>query len=221
MLELERKAVLGATWQYAARADQLTEPGSFVAGQLGQDTFIVVRDQEGTLRAFANVCRHNGTALAHGCGRTHILTCPYHGWRFDLDGRLRTAPRTAGLADFDRADFGLIPLGVWQFGPLIMVHPAGLHPAPDLSILNERLDASGWTDLLHHSARTYSLDCNWKVFVDNYLDGGYHVGSVHPALAKELDADGYRTEMFNGFSIQSAPAATDAGRRLRGEAIYA
>jgi choline monooxygenase len=220
-LQVERDTVFARHWQCAARVHDLAAMGAFVAGALGDDPFVVVRDVERSLRAFANVCRHNGTAIAQGCGQVDALTCPYHGWRYGLDGRLLSAPRTAGLADFDRAEFSLIPMGLHTFGPLVMVHPEGPKDAPDWGPLHARLETTQWRDQAFHGSRSYHLDCNWKVPVDNYLDGGYHVGAVHPALAAQLDTGAYRTELFDTFSIQSVPAAADAGERLSGEALYA
>ena len=114
-----------------------------------------------------------------------------------------------------------MPLSVHTWGPLLMVNPTPDAPLPSRSPLTERLDASGWGDLVYHSSRSYELGCNWKVFIDNYLDGGYHVAFLHPSLAAELDLDAYGTELFERFSIQSTPASETASSRLEGEAIYA
>jgi choline monooxygenase len=221
ILKLEREAVLGASWQFAAPLDQVADAGSFVASQIGRDNVVVVRDHDGELRAFANICRHNGTALVKGCGQAEQLQCPYHGWRYGLDGRLLSAPRTAGLRDFDRADFGLIELEIWVLGPLVMVSPSGSQKPPALAPLMSRLAQTNWSQLRYHSQHSYHLDCNWKVVVDNYLDGGYHINTVHPELGRNLDQSAYRTELFDGFSIQSATASATATERLSGEAIYA
>ena len=164
---------------------------------------------------------HAGTALASGCGHATQLRCPYHGWTYDLDGRLRTAPRTAGLKGFRREDFGLVPISVSTWGPLLLLNPTGDLPAPDLEPLSSRLEAMDWSQLVYHSSRSYELACNWKVFVDNYLDGGYHVECLHPDLAAELDLANYTTDLYDRFSIQSSPSSGDATDRLAGDAIYA
>src|SRR5262249_10935648 len=98
-LELER--IFARTWQYAARAEELAEPGSYVAGRAGHIPVVVVRRRDGDLRAFVNVCRHRGHLVAEGSGRRESLQCPYHAWTYDLDGQLRRAPRSDREPDFD------------------------------------------------------------------------------------------------------------------------
>jgi choline monooxygenase len=218
---LERRAIIGRGWQVLAHRDEVAEPGSFVAGCSAGEPWVLVRDESGQLRALSNVCRHNGTQVASGRGRAQRLVCPYHGWAYHLDGRLAKAPRIAGIRDFDRDEFALGRLEVCEIGPLIFVNVDGLAPPLELPELQRRLDATGWQDLVRVERRSYELDCNWKVFIDNYLDGGYHVPSLHPALAAELDLGSYRTEIFERYSIQSVPPAKDASARLSHSALYA
>ena len=219
--KLERRAVLAANWQMVAHRHQVEEPGSYVAGCSGGEPWVVLRDQDGTLRALSNVCRHNGTQVAEGSGRAEKLVCPYHGWAYHLDGRLAKAPRIGGVQDFDRTSFAMTPLPLWEFGPLIFVNLSASADTLDLSDLGARLEATGWNSLRWVERRSYHLACNWKVFIDNYLDGGYHVPMLHPALAAELDLERYETELFERHSIQSVPPSTESGERLSSEAIYA
>jgi choline monooxygenase len=236
----ERERIFGSTWLAAARTDQLTKPGSFVTTDIAGEPILVVRDNAGELQAFHNVCRHRAARVmteAEGCASR--LRCPYHGWTYDLQGRLRGTPEFEGVADFRREDNGLPPLAVAEWGPLVFVHallPSPLYsgergggegakasslspPAPlprsggegsgaldrFLSPLPERT-ASLQIDKLHFvERREYKLACNWKVFVDNYLDGGYHVNYVHPGLSGVLDYSQYRTEIFDWTSVQSSP----------------
>jgi choline monooxygenase len=142
------------------------------------------------------------------------LRCGYHGWTYDLAGRLRGVPEFDGVEDFRREDNGLVPVQVAEWGPLVWVHLGEKAPPLDeyLAPLLER-SAVLQLDRLHFvTRREYMVRCNWKVFVDNYLDGGYHVNSVHPGLAGSLDYSNYRTEVFEHCSLQSSPLREDAAK---------
>ena len=221
--ELERASVFRRHWLAICCLDQLLEPGSYVSGDLAGEPYVVLRDDEGQLRAFYNVCQHHGACIMEGSGRAESLTCPYHGWTYGLDGCLNKAPQVGAIKDFRRSEFGLKPIKVRAWGPLVFIYLGEGEP-PDLDEqlkpLDMRLSEFGGA-LVHRHRKTYDLDCNWKVFADNYLDGGYHVDSIHPALASELDTGAYQVETFDTFSIQSCPSSADADGRLGGGALYA
>jgi choline monooxygenase len=204
----EQGRIFGRTWLAAARTDQFTKPGSFVTTDIAGEPILILRDNDGELRAFHNVCRHRAARVvteAEGCATK--LRCPYHGWTYDLDGRLRGTPEFEGVADFRREDNGLAPLAVAEWGPLIFVHelPTAIPLVKLLAPLPERTAALQLEKLRFVARREYDLACNWKVFVDNYLDGGYHVNYVHPGLAGVLDYSQYRTDVFEWCSMQSSP----------------
>jgi choline monooxygenase len=204
----ECRAVFGGTWQAVGRADQVAEPGQFLTADVAGEPVVVVRGDDGVLRAFANVCRHRAACVVPQAeGRASRLRCRYHGWTYDLAGRLRGTPEFDGVADFRREDNGLPALAVDVWGPLAWVH---LVPSPEplrpfLAPLPDRAAALGLEALRFVARREYRLACNWKVFVDNYLDGGYHVNTVHPGLAGVLDYTHYRTEVAGNTSVQSSP----------------
>ncbi len=208
VFESERRHIFADSWQAVARADQLTQPGSFVTADVAGEPIVIVRDAGGVLRAFYNVCRHRAGRVAHECqGRTDRMRCRYHGWTYDLAGNLRGVPEFDGVLDFRREDNGLVPVHVAGWGPMVFVHLGSQPPSLEhfLALLPERSPAMQ-LDRLHFVARReYRLQCNWKVFVDNYLDGGYHVNSIHPGLAGSLDYSNYRTEVFAHTSLQSSP----------------
>ena len=230
-LELERERVFRRTWQAVGRLDQVPRPGDYFAGCIVDDPYVVVRDQEGSLRAFHNVCRHHAAEVCAGDGNLTELACPYHGWTYRLDGRLSRAPRLGQNDVFDREQFSLKPAAVQAWGPLIFIH-LGDKPGPleaQLAQLAPRLAASSTGDLKFVARRSYEVRCNWKVYVDNYLDGGYHVSVLHKALAGQLDLDTYVTELFERVSVQScrspekapAEAGGDFAERIGDEALYA
>lgn len=210
---LERESVFASTWQLAARADQLTVPGSFVTVDIAGEPLLVLRDGEGILRAFYNVCRHRAAKVACAeSGHATKLRCRYHGWTYDLTGRLRGTPEFEGVQDFPREANGLTAVTVAQWGPFVFVHlnPPQQELQSFLAPIPERTPLSVLEPLRFVERRSYDLACNWKVFVDNYLDGGYHVNTVHPGLAGVLDYSEYRSEIFENTSVQTSPLTTDS-----------
>ncbi len=200
--------VFGDSWLMAARIDQLTQPGAFVTAEIAGEPIVVVRDEHGTLRAFHNVCRHRAAqVLNEPCGHVTRLRCRYHGWTYDLAGRLRGTPEFDGVEEFRKEDNGLVPLAVATWGPLVFVHQgAPTIPLADyLAPLPERAATLGIDHVKFAERREYELGCNWKVFVDNYQDGGYHVNTVHPGLAGALDYSKYRTENYGHGGVQVSP----------------
>ena len=207
--DLECRAVFGATWQYVGRCAAVARPGSFLTADIAGAPILVVRDQEGTLRAFYNVCRHRAAPLlTQAEGTASRLRCRYHGWTYDLAGRLRGTPEFDGVEEFCREDNGLAPIRVETWGPFVWVH-LGAHPEPLAEFLRPFSEAArrgaASRALQFIDRREYVLECNWKVFVDNFLDGGYHVNTVHPGLAGVLDYTNYRTEIDGEASVQTSP----------------
>jgi choline monooxygenase len=224
LAELERRTVF-AGWQAVGRLDQLSGPGSYLTADVAGEPVAVVRDEAGTVRAFHNVCRHRAApVLCEPCGSATKLRCRYHGWTYDLSGRLRGAPEFDGVADFNREDFGLVPMIADTWGPTVWIHPqsAALRLADFISPLPERGEVAG---LKWYARRTYDLACNWKVYVDNFLDGGYHVHTVHPGLASVIDYPHYHTELYSNVSVQVSPLKAATGDAIEsvvrlGEAAY-
>ncbi len=214
MDEAERRRVFGNCWQAVGRVDQLSRPGSFFTLDLAGEPIVVNRDDQGEYRAFYNVCRHRGARVAceaEGCATK--FRCRYHGWTYDLAGRLRGTPEFDGVAEFRREDNGLAPLAVAAWGGLVWVH-GGAAPPP-LAQWVAPLARRNFEALLAPfgfvARREYRLGCNWKVYVDNYLDGGYHVNTIHPGLASVIDYTHYRTEIDEHVSVQISPLGRPKG----------
>lgn len=219
---LEQRSVFTSHWCAAARVDQLPEPGSFATAALAGEPIVVLRDRDGEIRAFHNVCSHHASEVAKGSGRCTELVCPYHAWTYDLDGSLKRAPEAGAIAGLDRQRMGLQPIATRVVGPLVFTCQATDPPDldRDLGTLFTTLDARGWSSVPFLERREWVIECNWKVYVDNYLDGGYHVAHLHKGLAAELAMKSYRTEVFDRYSIQYADAS-GAGKRFQDEALYA
>jgi choline monooxygenase len=206
VLERERKEIFSRTWQIVGRRDQLSKPGDFFTAELMGEPLLLVRDQAGELRGFFNVCRHRAGPPAEGCGSRKVFRCGYHGWTYGLDGRLLNAPEFEGVEDFRASDFGLVPVRAKEWGAWVFVNlEKNAEPLfASLKELPQQTERYKLDQLKLHSRRDYVMDCNWKVYVDNYLEG-YHLPSVHPSLNRELDYGKYETETYERHSRQSSP----------------
>jgi len=206
----ERERMFEHSWLYAGHLGQLAEPGSYFTLRAGEVPLVVVRDREGELNAFVNVCRHRGSEVMAGSGSCTTLQCPYHAWTYGLDGALRAAPRAEADPDFDREPLGLRAGQVGTWGPFIFVNADAAAPplADTLGPLPE-LVAEGGVDvdqLEFHSRGSYSLQTNWKVAVENYLEC-YHCAVAHPGFTELIDVtpDSYRLERHPTFASHYAP----------------
>ena len=206
VLETEKRVLFGRTWQLVGRAEQVAESGRFFTADIAGEPLLVVRGSDGNLRAMSNVCRHRAGPVAKGEGKKPVIQCRYHGWTYSLDGHLLGAPEMEGVQCFDRGEFRLPQFRVEEWNGLLFANLDA--EAPPLSQFLGELtndmppnDYSGF----HLAARKeWELDCNWKVYVDNYLEG-YHIPIVHPGLFRELDYAQYRTDTKENYSIQFAP----------------
>ncbi len=210
----ELELIFQRNWIAVGRGDQIMRPGDYFAGELAGNPYVVNRDEADVIRAHHNVCRHKGAVIArqedessHNC---QTFQCPYHGWEYNLDGALRRAPMLGPQKSFQTERYGLAPVSVTTWGPFVFIdldgelgggsNPRDLHK--DVAPIAEFLNAAGMDGLKFHRRYGYDLNCNWKVFVDNSLDGGYHVKYAHAGLAAGLDMDKFETHLFDRTSIQ-------------------
>ena len=228
--ELEKRNVFANSWQLAGRADQVREPGRYVTSEIAGEPVVVVRGADGVLRGFFNVCRHHAAAvMTDPQGHANQLRCPYHGWTYSLEGKLKGTPDFTGVCDFDRAENGLMPVetDVWENWVFVRVEPHGKSLADFLTkSLIDEIRPLGIERLHWLERRHYSFDCNWKVFVDNYLDGGYHVPHLHKGLDSVLDYSNYMIETSERHCLQWSPmvskgAEAETGAVRKGDrALY-
>jgi phenylpropionate dioxygenase-like ring-hydroxylating dioxygenase large terminal subunit len=212
--ELDR--VFDRSWQYAGPAELVAEPGAFLTTTAGRVPIVVTRDTHGELNALVNVCRHRGAEVARELnGKRKSLQCHYHAWTYDLDGRLRAAPRTEGL---DLDDIALPEASVATWGPFVFVNPDA-EAAPLEDTLGElpAIFAEAEVPLDTISPRrsaSYEIQANWKLVVDNYLEC-YHCPVAHPGFSRAFDVDDYTLTEYPTFSVQRTPG------REEGEGLYA
>jgi choline monooxygenase len=208
MAELERQTVFSKTWQVLGRAEQVANPGQFVTGVVAGEPIVAVRGQDGALRAFYNVCRHHAAkVVTEPCGSASLLHCPYHGWNYGLDGSLKGMPEFDGVKNFERRENGLVPVKaeIWEAFVFVNLDPRAASLPAFLGGLATRCAPLGLSQLHYFATKTYDIACNWKVFVDNYLDGGYHVPHLHKGLSSVLDYKSYTIENEDRYCLQSSP----------------
>jgi choline monooxygenase len=205
-LQLERQKIFRRTWQYATSLDQLRFPGNYVAADVAGVPVVLTRDTDGELHAFYNICRHRAGIVAKGAGNRKTLQCLYHGWLYNLDGSLRNVPEFDGVENFDKKENGLIPIRVETWGSFVFVNMDWDAPSllETLGAIPEETKHLNFAGMRLVERRDYYVDANWKVYIDNYLEG-YHVPVAHPGLYRELDYAQYRVDTFRYYSSQHAP----------------
>ena len=248
--EVEANHTFRQHWLLVGRTDELTQHGDYLARTIMKQPILIVRNTDNKdaksnntsynaassgYQAFFNVCRHHAAQICDegkghlNCDKGQRFTCPYHGWQYNLEGKLTKAVKMKGCQDFSVKDFGLISIPLAVVGPWIYIKfpsapaaasaskseqsstAASIHEdLPDLQHIEHLLQQSQYQDLVHIESRKYVLNCNWKVFIDNYLDGGYHVPVAHKQLSANLQLKDYKRYGYEHFYLQTCPPkATD------------
>ncbi|MBD0372819.1 MAG: Rieske 2Fe-2S domain-containing protein [Pyrinomonadaceae bacterium] len=216
VLEEEKMKVFQRTWQLVGRTEQVKEDGQYFTATVGDEPVVVVRGMDERVRAFSNVCRHRAGPVAEGCGTRKSFRCGYHGWSYALDGRLINTPEFDRVENFSRQENCLPEFRVEAWGPLLFVNldklAAPLHET--LEDIPRRVGHRNFEAMRLAARRDWFVNCNWKVYVDNYLEG-YHIPIVHPSLNREIDYEQYRTETKRFYSIQHSPIRPDGAIHLK------
>ena len=176
--EVER--IFQKVWNFIGAADRLRDPGDYFTINFAGVPIIVLRDTEGELRAFANSCRHRGSALLEGSGNCRLIACPYHSWSYHLDGSLAGAPEMHRTHDFDPAEHALVPIALDTWGGFLFVNfdPNAAPLADYLGDLPERVAPYRLAQMACARRKEYVMECNWKLFVENAKES-YHIATVH------------------------------------------
>lgn len=230
ILEIEKQKIFLRTWQLVGTLSQpcgegngaprtIADPETFFTAEVAGEPVVIVRDKAGALRAFSNVCRHRAGPIAQGSGCRSALRCGYHGWTYALDGKLIGTPDVDGVEFFDRSTMGMVPLRLETWEQLLFVNfdPQAPPLAEFLGEIPRQARGFRFEGLELAERRDYIVGCNWKVYVDNYLEG-YHIPIAHPGLMREIDYSRYRTDTYRYHSQQFAPIRGASGD---GERCYA
>jgi choline monooxygenase len=197
ILLAEKEKIFARTWQVVGHASQVANPGDYFTTELIGEPLVLVRGLDGRLRGFYNVCRHRAGPPAEGCGSRKLFRCGYHGWTYGLDGTLLSATEIEGVEGFSPADFALKPVRTEEWFNFVFVNldPEARPLRESLGELPRQVEKFPFATMKLFERRTYDMKCNWKTYVDNYLEG-YHLPSVHPGLNRELDYNAYVVELY-------------------------
>lgn len=214
----ERRKIFHRSWQYVGSVSWLQKAGDHFSVEVQGEPLVITRDKDGRLRALSNVCRHRAGPLVDGHGCSAALQCKYHGWTYDLDGRLRGAPEFEGVRHWDKSTVRQPEFRLETWGPLIFVcldtetaplaETLGAIPAETAAL---GIDPNAYRFVFR---RDYLIQCNWKVYIDNYQEG-YHLPIAHPQLFKEVDYSRYTVENHGLYSRARAPVRPPVGTGTR------
>jgi choline monooxygenase len=219
LFDLEMRTLFRRVWTCVGRTEQVEKSGDYFTTEVANEQIAVVRDRTGTLRALSNVCLHRGGPVALEAGHRKGFQCPYHGWTYELDGRLRRCRGMEGTEDFDPSSMRLPQFRVATWGPLVFVTLDESTPPleewmADISprMANYRLD-----EMEFIGGRTWTIECNWKMYVDNYMEG-YHIPFIHPGLTQALSPTvyTYRLGTWSNEQYGAEPHPRGPGSRVAG-----
>jgi len=202
----EIEKIFRRTWQVVGHASQVALPGDYFTAERSGEPLLCVRGQDAKLRGFYNVCRHRAGPPAEGCGLRKVFRCGYHGWTYGLDGALISATEMEGVKGFCEENFALAPVRVEEWFNLVFVNldPEAPPLIDGLGELPGQTEKFPFAGMKLFERRTYDMKCNWKTYVDNYLEG-YHLPSVHPGLSRELEFNAYVVEPHAQYVRQFSP----------------
>lgn len=215
----EQEAIFERTWFCAVRSADIPTPGQFRVVQIGRESVLVVRDREGGLRAFLNVCRHRGAMLCvEESGQVkRTIRCPYHSWAYELSGRLAAAPNLVRMADIDRDAYGLISVSLREWLGYAWICLVGVPPSFEETVIGavterlgdpEMIERYRIGDLALGHRISYDVAANWKLIIENFMEC-YHCATIHPELTQVLPefAGGYAAQYYVGHGAAFAGRA--------------
>lgn len=232
--EIERKTMLGKNWQLIAHESQLpkdeTIPASYIAETICNYPTILVRSgKTGEIKGYHNVCRHRAGPLewngTQGSCSIHGLKCKYHGWTYSLDGELKGVPAfgTSCSETLNKSEYNLWPMrvAVWRGLVFIQQHPSEDGNIPmsgpnateafmkDNRAFCDRLAAVPLEEFRFLKTSTHNIKCNWKVYVENYLEG-YHIPTIHPVLNSQVDMNDYTVHIGDKY-VEHTTTTSESG----------
>jgi len=219
--QLDRQAIFTRSWQCVGHVSELANNGDVITAEVANKPIVILRDHEGQLRAYYNVCKHRAGPLVLQKGNVKVLSCKYHGWTYKLDGQLRTAPEMQSTPNFELCDVHLdsVTVDTWQGYLFVNLSDSPIELAKVFENIVEKIAPINLLKMQFHHRDVYDVSCNWKVYMDNYLEG-YHLPHVHPGLNKLLDYKSYTTELSPWYSYQFSPLESDDNFYGDGAAHY-
>jgi len=217
--QFELENLFGSVWQCVGHIKQLERNGDYFLFNYLDNPLIIINGNDGQIRAFYNVCQHRGGPLALEDGNVKLLQCKYHGWTYKLDGTLNKAPKF-NLNETTLNDICLksVNIDLWEGLIFIALEAVPVKLSDLMNGITMRIAPIDISSFNFYKRIEYNINCNWKVYVDNYLEG-YHLPFVHPGLSKVLETKKYKTELSEYYSLQFSPLKDDNIYR-KGSAFY-
>lgn len=213
-LEEEKEKIFRKTWQYVGHVSKVRNPGDYFTCEVADEPLIIVRGNDGEIRAFYNVCLHRAAKVVEGEGCKKILQCPYHAWTFNLDGSLNKAPNFKGVECFEKENYGLSEVKVEVAADAFIFVNLDQHALPmstTFGKLFEEFKQYNFGELKQTTVFKGQVKANWKLVIDNYLECD-HCPVAHPALIKTLDMKNYFYKLFENYSYQYSPMKDNKGK---------
>ena len=206
---IDQKEIIAKSWQWVCHVEKLRDAGSYTTIDIAGHPIAIVRNKDGELNAFYNVCKHRAHALLSGDGRTAVITCPYHAWAYNLDGHLVKAPHTEHLENFSTKEICLDSVQVEEFCGFIYVNldPNAESLATQSGTLKDEIDhwAPDIDKLTFGHRLTYDIKSNWKTVIDNFLEC-YHCPTAHKDFCTLIEMDTYKVTTHGIWSSHMAEA---------------
>ena len=213
-VEIDKQILLSNSWQFVGHTSQLLKSGDQLVTEIADKPLVIVRNKQGEINGFHNVCRHRAGPVATKNGNSPFLSCKYHGWTYTLDGALKFAPEMEGTPNFDVCQFHLpkVRLEIWQGLIFVNLNNESLNEA-SIEVMMEGIAENilpiDLTKFEFSHRQEYIIKCNWKAYMDNYLEG-YHLPIVHPGLNKLLDYRSYEISTHPHYIYQYSPLENTA-----------
>ena len=202
ILKLEKENIFSKSWHLLGSIDRIPNEGDYLIKTINEQPIVVIKDKVGEINVFYNVCQHRGCVLLEKGGNSKQIKCGYHGWVYELNGELKAA------RGFDKEDLDFEQLNLKSIEHYIWMNQIFVKLQSDCNNLPKTLkeieiiiSPIKFDNYSFHLRKSYEIKCNWKVYMDNYLEG-FHIPLVHPKLNKVIDYKSYSTEIFDNFSLQ-------------------
>lgn len=190
--DAEMMRIFRREWMAVARVEDLARSGDFLAVDVADQKLLLTRDEAGALHALSRVCRHRAMLLDGGCGQAKSFTCPYHHWRYGLDGRLLSAPAMNGSEIFDVSELALqhFAIDVWEGWIFVNLDPHAAPLAARMAPLSALVADDGLAGMRVVNSQVFPSPWNWKVLVENFSESYHHIGPHAESLQHSNPAFG-------------------------------
>lgn len=206
--ELSKENIFSRSWHFVGNSNELTDSNNLkpvvILDEFMHEHLLLSKDKSGQLRCLSNVCTHRGALLVDKPCKGGEIRCPYHGRRFNLNGKFLSMPEFKEVENFPSPADDLAELPLFEIGPLLFTSLTGSMPAS--SFFSEMINRISWMPVQHiqykpELSKSYSIEAHWALYCENYLEG-FHIPFVHASLNQVIDFGNYATELFNFSNLQ-------------------